>query len=266
MKNRVLNTIIVILVLFILFIGIRVSLAYHIEEVNGYNSDIESFIVKVIKGEKSLNDIETLDVSEGIKEDLTKYYQANFYNEEDLVLIFENISLLDNLYEEINNIIIESIENGVFNRNKYMESVESKYFSNYMEPTGKDYIEDFTISEEEREKQQKLYYAETFEYNTVDTANLVVKDNNLYMKVKDLSFNQGLMIVSYKGFKIEVIRDILDKSIRAEIANQEKYQSIELKNSFKEDDFIVCIVMDFLKNHYDFKYSTKWGRIDKIYF
>ena len=94
------NVGIIVLVIACLFLGGRLLYTSYMDKCEIYNQNIIDFTVEMIKGNKSLEDIDTLDANDSVKESLRKYYNDTFYLEGELILVYEDYQLLDEIIKD----------------------------------------------------------------------------------------------------------------------------------------------------------------------
>lgn len=264
MKNKVLNIIIIVLVVGCLILGGKIGYDYYMGECEQYNDNIVNFTIEMIKGNKSLEDVDSLDATDEVKESLRQYYNDTFYSDDDLILVQENIDDLIKYIPEVKEYQKQFSKEDLMS-DKYEMAVDNlfvKELSKYLNETLTE--EDYT--DEDRETSNKIYVYKIYRNYYEETKELVKENNNLYINVKDLTFNDGLYTCYYKGLKFDIIRDVLDNVMQSEIEKSEKYQSIECKSLFKEDGKTIYVLKDFLDNKYTFKGSMKFGKLVNIEF
>ena len=111
------------------------------------------------------------------------------------------------------------------------------------------------------------YFYYIYNPSLKSTVEYEIEGNNLLVKVLDLNFDEnGCCYVSYKGFNIMVVRDALDKGIRSEIQNSNKYISITQTNDTFVDNVRRKYYEDFLGNRYLITYEYSFGKIKKVIF
>ena len=250
--------IIVLLILCIIF-GIRLGLK--IKDINNeeYNTIVTEFAIELVKGNKSLEDIENLNIDDDIKETFREYYNSTFYNTSDTVVAFDSVSQLDKLYENIKEISNNSYIDGVFNK---------ELFKNYLYENN--LISISSTSEDEFEEIDTMnleYFYDIYNPDSKSTIEYEIDGDNIIVKVSELKFNgDGYCIINYKGFNIMLVRDALDKGIRNEIRNSTQYISITQSSDTFVDNIRRKYYEDFLGNRYLITYEYSLGKIKKVIF
>ena len=263
LKDRILNIGIIVLVIACLFLGGRLLYTSYMDKCEIYNQNIIDFTVEMIKGNKSLEDIDTLDANDSVKESLRKYYNDTFYLEGELILVYEDYQLLDEIIKDCEKFRKIATVDGVFDIGQYEEQImiaSEKKTIEYME----------SLTEDEREEMDSPplwdYFYSLYEYNNKDRNDLILREEGLYVSVNDLVFTNAECIKYYNGFPISIYRDILDKKIKSEIIKDTLYQSIEFKAFIEREGFYQCNVRDELDNIYNFYCTKKLGKVDTIEF
>lgn len=250
-KFKIIDILIIILLVLCIIFGVRLGLT--VKNINNeeYNTIITDFAIELVKGNKSLEDIDSLEIDETIKDSFREYYNSSFYNTSDTVVIFDSVSKLDNAYESIKEVSNHCYVDGIFNK---------ELFENYLYENGLitiDATSEEDIEDIDYEEDSDKYFYSIYNPNLKSDIEYEVKNDNLVVKVMDLTFDDsGSCNVNYKGFNIRVVRDALEKGLRHEIRNSSKYISISLTNDTFVDNIRRQYYEDFLDNRYLITYST----------
>ena len=261
MKIKFSNVIIIVLIVASLILAGNLIFKHLRLENNLYNENIITFTNELIKGNKSLEDIENLEVDKEIKESLINYYNSNFYDEEDLILVFENVSYLDSLY-----IKASEISNGCYVDGKFdafMYEVNSKPEGLKLGYTNED---SYTFIEKELELRDEYFTLLLYNPENVNTNNYIIKDNNMYIRVSDMYFDNGFCNIVYKGFDLSVVRDTLDKKIISECNSDKAFQSYSENSRYEKDDYLTVVFKNYVSMNIVVDYEVKFGKISNIIF
>lgn len=226
MKDRILNISIIVLVIACLFLGGRLLYKNYMDECEAYNNNIVNFAVEMIKGNKSLEDIDSLDANDSVKEGLRTYYNDNFYADDDLILIYEDVAYFRQHKDGLKEMQL-SYGDAIYDG-------ESEYFYQFVN-------EGDDVSEEERKYN---HLASTYlYYNEGENTNgIVEKDNNLYIDPNVLDFSElDGYDVYYDGLKIYINKYNFDKSIRSVRAEDEFFKTLSVVNVLEEDNRVYVL-------------------------
>lgn len=253
---------IIVLVIACLFLGGRLLYTSYMDKCEIYNQNIIDFTVEMIKGNKSLEDIDTLDANDSVKESLRKYYNDTFYADDELICIYEDIDSVVGQIEKVEDFYNSLVEvEEVRYNNKIVKGISLDMFltSEIDILFGES---DFTRDElyELADIQRILQEYDSIKIQKTDS--FVYYDNgNLYLRAED--FNK-IEYVKYKGFKVDLYSVILNKEFHG---YDELRESIEVKNIFKEDKSIfVYVTKDKLNNNYNFSSKMGFGKINDLIF
>lgn len=248
-----------------LILGGKIGYDYYMGECEQYNDNIVNFTIEMIKGNKSLEDVDSLDATDEVKESLQQYYNDTFYSDDDLILIYEDVEFLNRNIDMLVKFQESYLKDGILSE-EYMIDVFEEY-SNEVSYAGEDINEEQEpLDYKNEEKIKKLYsiFDITKQNNTSD--NIIIKENKLYINSKDISLQNGRQEINYQGYIFNLFEGQLNKKVENDIKQSEKYQSIELKNTLEEDNYIVFVLKDYLNNKYTFKGSMKFGKLVNIEF
>ena len=262
MLDKVSTVIIVILSLICVIIMGKWGYDYYMNECELYNENIVEFTIEMIKGNKSLEDIDSLDATDSVKDSLRTYYNDNFYFDNSLIVLSYDYKLLDELVNECIEFRENSMINGVFDEqifNNFVMDAANKHLIDYYNSVKSD--EDFADSPPEFESKYFLW-----DYSKKDVNDFEVKEDSLCISLSKLYFTDGECIKYYKGYPISIYRDALDKKIISEIQISEKYQSISVKNIIEDGKIVDYIVKDYLSNDYSFTVGLNKGKIESLTF
>lgn len=198
----------------------------YMDECEAYNNNIVNFTVELIKGNKSLEDIDALDATDSVKESLRAYYNDTFYADDDLILIYEDVAYFREHKDELKEMQL-SYGDAIYDG-------ESEYFYQFIDESG-------NLTEEESK-----YYdlASTYLYYNEDknTNGIVEKDNNLYIDPDYLDFSEyDGFDVYYDGLKIYVNKYMLEKNIRSVRAVDTFFESLGVIRVLDEDDKVYIL-------------------------
>lgn len=226
MKDRILNISIIVLVIACLFLGGRLLYKNYMDECEIYNNNIVNFAVELIKGNKSLEDIDSLDATDSVKDSLRTYYNDTFYADDDLILIYKDVAYFRQHKDELKEMQL-SYGDAIFDG-------ESEYFYQFIDESG-------NLTEEESK-----YYdlASTYLYYNEDknTNGIVEKDNNLYIDSDYLDFSEyDGYDVYYDGLKIYINKYNFDKSIRSVRAEDEFFKTLSVVNVLEEENRVYIL-------------------------
>lgn len=252
-KDRILNIILVILFIFGLFLGVNLLINQYKMDCYIYNKEIIDCSIGVIKGIKSVEDIQLLNSNNQIKEYLLMYYNNTFYTDNEKIVLYDDMVFWN---ENKNSIASMQLE--------YGDSILDEGCPYFLS----------TISDEEL----KFYSDEDLKY--IELSNIYIdilknqmdrrvfeEDNQICIYVSDLNFNElGEDEIIYKGLRFRLFANSLEKNVLSYHINSDIYQSIEVRNTIKtEDGYRV-----FLKNDYgsdmSILYNTHFGKIIKLEF
>jgi hypothetical protein len=91
-----------------------------------------NFSEELIKGNKSKEDIETLNIDEDIKEIFLEYFDKNYYKENELLVICEDVDYLNSIEPKAKEIASQCYVDGVFSRELYENSLIEQGLVNYI--------------------------------------------------------------------------------------------------------------------------------------
>lgn len=263
MKNRILNFIIIILFLIGLFMGGNILYNKYMIECEIYNNDIVNTIISVFKGEKEEKDILSLNLNEEITNNLINYVKTNFYNKEDLILVYEDISSFENI--DLANQIYDKIEKlGILSYNgKQINNIDSFNFL-YGEL---DIIIGDTFNDEEIKELEilrNLLKGNNNLNNNENSSDIIVKDNNLYITAYNLKDN--LNDRRYKGFNIS-INELNTFSFTKKFKEDYSNEVIKISNIIEIDkNKLKYVITDSNNFSYTFFVELKNGKIYNVTF
>lgn len=252
------------IVLLVIFIGCICFYCYNwYASERDYNNDIiMNFSEELIKGNKSKEDIERLNIDEDIKEIFLEYFDKNYYKENELLVICEDVDYLNSIESKAKEIASQCYVDGVFSRELYENSLIEQGLVNYIiEATCDDDLSESNKSD--FDKREYFYY---YNPEAKGTSNFSIDGNKITVSVDNLVFVDGSCIINYKGFEFEIVRDVLDKKILSEMRKSEKYQSIKLKTSTEVKNVKRNYFVDYLGNEYLITYEYSLGKIKKVIF
>lgn len=255
--KKVLNiSIIILLMSSICIVGYLFINKDNIEK-QKYNDKVVEFTVSLIKGEKSLNDIDTMTVSDEIKNEWISYYNNNFYDEKDTIILYENVKELDIILNEYLKDYNSCIVDGVFNREQFREIYVNKIY-NAKEPL---------INGVEVFKYSDLYSNPilTEKDLSVIEDGIFEKDGNLVVEVGSITGYSDYITKYYKGIKLDIYHNALEKHIRDYRKKSDLYNSIKINSDFEEEGYICYVVRDDVNNSFDFKVKESFGKIVELY-
>lgn len=247
MKNRILNIIILLLVVGCLFLGGKIGYNYYLDSCEDYNNNVIEFSVGLIKGDKSLEDIEALDVSENVKESLIKYYNSSFYTDKDFYILYDDVA-----YYLANKAQVAAIQE------EYGDSIlneESTYFLG-------------SVSEDASDEDKKFFEL-SMQYIDIlkdkEDSRVYEENNKLCIDIPSLVFDSnGQDIIYYKGFKFIVRQESLEKDINNYRQNSDIYSTlVEKIRTENELGFSVIFSNDF-DSEIVLTYTLKLGKIDEL--
>lgn len=261
-KNRILNLIIIGLIFCILGLGGNIIYKNYQYDCEKYNNEIIDFTIELIKGQHSIDEIDTLDANDDVKNSLREYYQNTFYSDDDLILVYEDIdSLLDKRIDALN--IYNSIKetNSFKYNNKIFDNITLDKFLH----SEISVLCDFNVWT----KEERYYFADIqrvlngIDLNNSSTTNIdfIKDDSNLYITVNDYMNNDEFI---YNGYKIKKESILLEKRIRNSIYETKNIPFIDLVNVVDMDGGFIYIVEDNINNHYDIEVNMKFLRINDI--
>lgn len=253
------------IVLLVIFIGCICFYCYnwYTSERDYKNDVITSFSEELIKGNKSKEDIEILDVDEDIKKIFLEYFDNNFYEENAVYTVCDDVNYLDSIESQAKEIASHCYIDGVFIRDLYDNSLrELGLVNNVIKSTGESDIDDTEVSSEFDKRNYYYYYYP----NSKSNIKYKIENNKIVVNLDELVFTNGYCIVNYKGFEFEIVRDMLDKKILSEVSKSEKYQSIKLKTSTNVKNVRRDYFVDYLNNNYLITYEYSFGKIKKVIF
>ena len=257
LSNICFFVLLLIFIIYIVYIGVNMYNA----KIESNNNSFINFTVDLIKGNKTLEDIDNLNVSQDIKDVFNSYYNNHFYKENEEVVVFENLHFLDNIYNTAVDVGNESYIDGVFNVDLYQSNLRDKgLISSVLEATGDVEDTEIIVNEEYNE----LYYL----YNPARKSDISyrVENDKLFVNIDDLTFINGSCFVVYKGFEIEVVRDLLDKKRITDVKNDLNIQSISIFNQDYYDKTNRVVCRDSLKNEYIINFKYNFGKIKSVEF
>lgn len=251
MKDRILNISIIVLVIACLFLGGRLLYKNYMDECEAYNNNIVNFAVEMIKGNKSLEDIDSLAATDSIKESLRTYYNDTFYADDDLILIYEDVAYFRQHKDGLKEMQL-SYGDEIYN-------TESAYFNQFVN-------EGDELSEEER-KYNHLAVTYLYINEGKNTNGIVEKDDNLYIDSNVLDFSEyDGYDVYYDGLTIYVNKYMLEKNIRNVRAADTFFESLGVVRVLDEDSK-VYVLKNTSKGYIingELYCSLKLGKIDNI--
>lgn len=222
MKDRILNISIIVLVIACLFLGGRLLYKNYMDECEAYNNNIVNFAVEMIKGNKSLEDIDSLDATDSVKDSLRTYYNDNFYSDDDLILIYEDVAYFESIKDEI-------------------EKEQRAYGDAFFDPDC-DYFWNLSVDESgeevDEETEKYNYVAVNYLYYNKDknSSEIIKKDNNLYIKSSDLKFNgEDFVDLYYNGLNVFVIAPEDGKISRENRRDYAYYKNLVFIREYDED-------------------------------
>lgn len=261
-KNRILNLIIIGLIFCILGLGGNIIYKNYQYDCEKYNNEIIDFTIELIKGQHSIDEIDTLDANDDVKNSLREYYQNTFYSDDDLILVYEDIDSVISKRKDALNIYNSIKETNSFEyNNKVFENITIDEFLNYEISV----LFDPNIwSKDERyyfADIQKLLNNSDINNNSEISLDFINKDGDLYITVNDYMNND---VFIYKGYKIKKESILLEKRIRNSIYETKNISFIDLVNVVDTDGGFIYIVEDNINNHYDIEVNMKFLRINEI--
>lgn len=227
-----------------------------------YNETVENFIIEVINGNKTKEDINNFNISEKMKKSLINYIETTFYKDDDLVKIYDNIEEIGIITNELVNDLEVCKIDGIFNIDLFLDLCYKKFeLSNLDEKNGV-YLYKYrqvyeNVNEDEIEK---------FENKETDER-LIVIDDSLFMKAIDIPYESFL--VFYNGVEIDVNTSLLEKEILKLFKNRYKDNQINIESKFKNSDSeysISYIVRDDNNRVFDFNIKKKFGKFEDVIF
>ena len=223
-NDSYLNKIILILfVIIVLFFG-KVGLDYYRNETLSFNEEVQSFAIELVKGNKTLEYIDKLEVSDKLKEDFKSYYNNSFYSEDDLVLIYEDVSFFEK------------------NRNK-VDKLQRSYGEPFFNDPDLRY--NFAVNESDDLTEEEIKFNQlVLNYSYLDknkTSNQIIeKNNNLYIKAKDIVFNsEDFVAFYYEGLKLNVYLPETEKMTLLNRQNHPYYTNFDFISTRESDDVII---------------------------
>lgn len=235
MKNKVLNIVIIVLVVGCLILGGKIGYDYYMGECEQYNDNIVNFTIEMIKGNKSLEDVDSLDATDEVKESLRQYYNDTFYSDDDLILIYEDVAFFYSNREKLKKIQQSYGEE--------LKSLECSYYYSYG-----------IVSPDASEDEIKFAnLATSYIYlneKEKNTDGIIEEHNNLYIKLKDLDFkNLDSIYVFYNGLKININKYGLNKVSIVERQKDNNYRTIAKKNEYSENKDKIIILKNEPKEY-----------------
>ena len=251
--NKFLTIIICIIFSVCLLLGCKIYLDRETFKKDLYNQDIIDFVVESIKGNRSNESVELLDCNEDIKNTIKDYMNNTFYSEEEEVLIYSGMDFFYKNKEKLKEIQLSYGEE-IYN-------LECPYYMTYglIGPDSSQDEIDFSN------------LATSYLYFNEDKTNpyIIEKENNLYLRIKDLEYNgNDSVTVYYKGLEIIINKYDSAKMTKEERSKNSNYTSLTFfrvdeidknekiyvyKNDGKEFNFYVDIYCTY-----------KGGKIDSI--
>lgn len=253
------------IVLLVIFISCICFYCYnwYTSERDYKNDIITNFSEELIKGNKSKEDIDNLDVDEDIKKIFLEYFDKNYYGENTTYVVCEDVDYLDSIEAKAKEVALQCYVDGVFMSDLYRNALIDQDLVNYtIESTG----ESDNIEVESSSKFDKRTYFYHYKPNSKSNIKYKIENNKIVVNIDELLFNDGYCIINYKGFEFEIVRDVLDKKILSEMKKSEKYQSIKLKISTKVKNVRRDYFVDYLGNEYLITYEYSFGKIKKVIF
>ncbi len=262
--KKVENTLIVLFVLFIVFLGSILGIKYYQASVLEYNSSVQYYSLEVMKGNLSRADIGVLPIDDSVKVSLQAVYDEMFYRDDEIIVVYEGVSELDKYID-------------------YMEENYTTYEETYAllrEEIGNytlsSVVEEGDVGPTEEELAEKadinMYYnmLELLEYSSMfvlgGETNATIVDDNIVITAGETVFDKGSMKISYRGYQISFIRDIQEKLFRDYVSTSEKYSSITLNDTKVIDNYMIDYLTDYLDNQYTIVYELSRGKIYSVSF
>lgn len=251
-KNKILNIIIVILLVACIILGGKIVIENYKLNCEIYNDNIINFTVEMIKGNKTLEDIDMLDVNESVKNSLRQYYNDTFYNESDKIVLYDDI----NFWMQNKDLIAE---------------IQKEYGDAILEEDCPYFFDNISEDDSDMYSEEDLKFFELSNLyidilkNNKDNR-VFEEDNKICIYVKDLNFDtEGKETIIYKGFKFNIYASSLDKDLVSYHKNSDIYKTIEIKKIIEQEDNYFKVI---LKNDFDsvisIFYKLKLGKIDEI--
>ena len=241
MKDRILNISIIVLVIACLFLGGRLLYKNYMDECEAYNNNIVNFAVELIKGNKSLEDIDALDANDSVKDSLRTYYTDNFYSDDDKILLYDDVDFW-----------IKNREKIALMQEEYGETILDEGCPYFLGSISEDDLLLYT-EEELKYFELKNIYIDLLK-NQIDDR-VKEEENELYIYLNDLDFdNLEKETIIYKGLRFDIYRDALEKGISKYCIFLEKYNTIKIQNVIKEEKREQVI----LKNVFDSKWFINY--------
>ena len=242
MLDKLSTMLIVILSLICVIIMGKWGYDYYINECELYNENIVEFTIEMIKGNKSLEDIDTLDANDSVKESLRTYYNDTFYADDDKILLYDDIDFWMKNREKI-----------ALMQEEYGETILDEGCSYFLGSISEDDLLLYT-EEELKYFELKNIYIDLLK-NQIDDR-VKEEENELYIYLKDLNFDTiDKEIIIYKGLKFDIYRDELEKSILRYCKFSEKYNTVEFQNIIESKKGEQVI----LKNIFDSKWYINYN-------
>lgn len=248
LKNKVLNIVIIVLVVGCLILGGKIGYDYYMGECEIYNDNIVNFTIEMIKGNKSLEDVDSLDAMEEVKESLRQYYNDTFYSDDDLIVLYDDY-----------NYVLKNKDDIAESQKEYGESILDEGCAYFLGSLSED---DTYTDEEMRYFELKSIYIDILK-NEIDER-VFEKDNQICIKVKDLQFKNSIDIIIYKGLKFKVFEDSMIKDIPNYRQTSEKFQTFELVQDIKESDILKYNFKNILADKLLIVGKISFGKIKNI--
>lgn len=262
MNNKILNGIIVVLLFSCLFVGGKIMYSNYMAECEEYNDNIINSAIDLMNGKMSIKSIETLDMSDDIKESFKNYYNKTFYSDDDLILIYENVENISRDIKAAQRIYKELTENNrIYFNNKIFEPVIMEDFL-YTEIDVLFYESSFN-SEELSELATVQSILLNIDIQNIDFSKdnrVVEKNGNLYMKASDFYNSEN---VNYLGIKIDLTSIGFEKIFKNDMLSVKLNR--EGEKELDKGEFIY-IIRDEVNNIYDLKVEKKVGKINTLMF
>lgn len=251
--NKYFNIGIIVILVVCLMLGCKIYFDKVKSEQDLYNQEVIDFVVDTVKGNKTLAEVESLNCNDSIKCVIKEYINNTFYSDTEELLIYEDIGFFYKNKEKLDE-IQKSYGEEIYN-------LECPYYMTY----------GLVGPDSSKEEIDFSNLATMYLYFNEDRTNsyIIERDNNLYIKVKDINFNgQDSITLYYKGIEIIVNKYSSNKMTMNERRSNKNYSSIAF---FRVDEIEKNEKIYVYKNdgrefnfYVDIYCTYKGGKIDSI--
>ncbi len=220
--NKIFYILLSIVLVIAICIGLNVYINWRNSECEYNNQKIIDFTVELVKGNKSIEDINSTDFPEKVKNSFLDYYNNNFIedNSEEVLKLYDSVSYFNSVIPEIK-------EKQVGLGDSFFTDKEGYAYSIAVNESGED------IGIDERYKFVYLNYSYVNEDKTSN--GIYEKEDCLYIKKSEVFFDDsGKSKLYYKGLLFNVYLDDFDKCKRSDRQKDYRFNMLEYFNVFEE--------------------------------